>query len=713
MSARRGGRPVLQVGAHVRFRESTWQVIALAGQQIHLAGETGADETVMAGHLFADASFALVGAEMPQAVTQWGLFETAPESARRKALAWQRHIREVESGLPGEPGTGRVPRTEYDPGRFTLAQREEAKAAELTAIGFGQVSRTTVQRMRLAYRKQGLWGLVNHRTTRRASPTGRTDERVVTAIEEALRRQRGRSKGTIKGLKPLVTQILDDRYGRGTVPVPSQATFYRLVHQLAGPAEHPHRPARTLPSPTGGRAFTPTVALRPGEQVQIDTTRLDVLAVFDDGTTGRPELTIAVDVATRAILAAVLRPAGTKAVDAALLLAEMAVPHPARPTWPDALRLAHTQLPQFQRLLTLDERLEGAAARPVVVPETIVVDRGKVYLSEAFTAACETLGISVQPTPPHAPAAKGIVERTFGTINALLCQHLPGYTGSDVTRRGPDAETEACFSVAQLQDLLDEWLVHYHHRPHEGLRHPTLPRKALTPNQMWAALIAVAGHVTLPLSGSDYLELLPVRWQAITERGIRMDYRTYDADVLAPYRGQPSPVASRGGKWEIHTNPHDARQVWIRLPDGHLTEIPWIHRDHIHQPFNSATWQHIKTITARHGDRDTHEADLADALDQLMRRAHTGTATPGEQRLITRAAPLKTPPTAADTRPPHDPDPQVGGWDDDSLDALDDLPDDTEQADGEDEYDLGDNASAPVPYTGLGLYDPAQEALNW
>lgn len=123
--------------------------------------------------------------------------------------------------------------------------------------------------------------------------------------------------------------------------------------------------------------------------------------------------------------------------------------------------------------MSLDERLQGAAARPVVVPETIVVDRGKVYLSTAFTAACETLGISVQPTPPHAPAAKGIVERTFGTINALLGQHLPGYTGSDVTRRGPAAETEACFSVAQLQDLLDEWLIHYHHRPHEGLRHPT------------------------------------------------------------------------------------------------------------------------------------------------------------------------------------------------------------------------------------------------
>ncbi|MGA5337432.1 hypothetical protein ACPCSG_33265 [Streptomyces cellulosae] len=66
-------------------------------------------------------------------------------------------------------------------------------------------------------------------------------------------------------------------------------------------------------------------------------------------------------------------------------------------------------------------------------------------------------------------------------------------------------------SVAQLQDLLGEWLVHCHHRLHEDLRHPTLPRKALTPHQMWAALIAVAGHLTLPLSGSDCLELLPVQ----------------------------------------------------------------------------------------------------------------------------------------------------------------------------------------------------------
>ncbi|MFJ8664029.1 Mu transposase C-terminal domain-containing protein [Streptomyces sp. NPDC093795] len=451
-----------------------------------------------------------------------------------------------------------------------------------------------------------------------------------------------------------------------------------------------------MPASFDGRAFTPATALRPGEQVQVDTTRLDVVALFDDGRLARPELTIAVDVATRAILAAVLCPSATKAVDAALLLAEMAVPHPARPTWPNTLRMEHGRALPHQRLTALDERLAGAAARPVVLPETIVVDRGKVFVSRAFTAACETLGISVQPAPPHAPTAKGIVERTFGTINTLFCQHLPGYTGSDVTRRGPDIEKDACYSVAQLQDLLDEWLVHYHHHPHEGLRHPMMPKKALMPNEMWAALVTVAGYVPVPLTGHDYLELLPVRWQAITAAGIRIHHRTYDHDLLAPYRGQPSPTAGRGGKWEIHYNPHDVRQIWVRLPDGELTEIPWIHRDHVHQPFNDHTWQHIRSVALHgsHGNAGQYEADLADALDQLMRRVHSGHATRTEQALLARTAHVPLP-VARDTEAPASSPAQQ---DDDSIDDLDDLPDDD---------------FSPAPATGFGLYDAHEEADKW
>ncbi|WP_327350303.1 transposase [Streptomyces sp. NBC_01304] len=506
-----------------------WQVIALAGQEIRLLGAEGEGEVALAGHLFADPGFAVVGEQVPQAAPQWGLFETAPAAARDKALTWLRHIREVESGLPDGSGSTGTVRSQYAPERFTLAEREQAKAEELTALGYGRVSRTTVQRMRLAYRKQGLWGLVDHRTTRSHSRTGRTDERVVAAVREALGRQRGRSKGTVNALFPVAKRILAARHGAGTVPVPSQATLYRLVTALARPGEMPTSPVRATPSSYEGRAYYPTVALRPGEQVQIDTTRLDVFALFDDGTPARPELTIAVDVASRAILAAVLCPQATKAVDAALLLAEMAVPHPARPTWPDIWRMDRSPLLPHQRLRERDERLEGAAARPVVVPETIVVDRGKVFISRAFTAACETLGISVQPAPPHAPTAKGIVERTFGTINDLFCQHLPGYTGSDVTRRGPDAEGEACYSIAQLQDLLDEWLVAYHHRPHEGLRHPQLA-------------LSLEGMHGRPAQCRS----VPARTQGGSQRGKVLGIRVISVHGAQKYHHPLTPVDGRG-----------------------------------------------------------------------------------------------------------------------------------------------------------------------
>ncbi|MEU7190285.1 hypothetical protein [Streptomyces sp. NPDC045369] len=93
----------------------------LAGQRVHLIGGDSS-ETVLAGHLFADPGFAVLGTEVPQAVPPWGLFQTAPESARRKALAWQRHIREVECGSPD----GLVPVPRPPAGAGTVGRQRAA-----------------------------------------------------------------------------------------------------------------------------------------------------------------------------------------------------------------------------------------------------------------------------------------------------------------------------------------------------------------------------------------------------------------------------------------------------------------------------------------------------------------------------------------------------------------------------------------------------------
>ncbi|KUL48980.1 transposase [Streptomyces sp. NRRL S-1521] len=686
-----GGSRQVKLGAYVRFQNRPWQVVALMGASVTLVDEQGQTASVLASFLFADPTFTVAGSPAA-AVPPWGLLDTVPERDRERALAWQRHIREIETGQPGGPASSGIPRPEYDPQHRSMAEREQAKADELARLGWPQVSRATVRRMRARYHAGGLMGLIPRRRPGRA--TGRADERVVAAVLEALRRQRGRSKGTLTGLRQLTGQILADTHGPGAVALPAPSTFNRLVRVLADPLEHPGRPARTATA-VPVRPFTPTVALRPGELVQVDTTLLDVMAVGEDGRAVRPELTIALDVATRSVVAAVLREESTKAVDAALLLAEMAVPHPARPGWPARLRLAHAAVP-YDRLLCLDARLEQAAARPVVVPETVVVDRGRVFVSAAFLAACETLGVSVQPAPPRSPAAKGAVERTFGSINSLFAQHVAGYTGSHVLERGHAVEDEAHFTVAQLQELLDEWVTAcWQHRPHDGLRHPVLPTKALAPNEMWSALLGSCGYVPLPLTGADYTELLPVRFHPITGRGIRINYRTYDHAVLNEHRGRPCP-AHPGGKWEVHLNPHDVRQVYTRLPDGRLHEIPWIHRDHVHAPMSETAWRHIRAALGRRADRERHEADLAEAADQVLRRARPlpGTGTPSAAA-ARHAAATSTVQTADD-----------GLRAEDSLDALE-----VHSPDADGHLAEGEELSAPVGR--YALYDAFEEAEHW
>jgi putative transposase len=385
--------------------------------------------------------------------------------------------------------------------------------------------------------------------------------------------------------------------------------------------------------------------------VQIDSTPLDVMVLLDNGVPVRADLTIAVDVATRTICAAVLRPVGTKAVDAALLLARMLVPEPMRPGWAEALRMSASLLPHA-RLLDIDARMELVAARPVIVPDTVVIDGGKVFISEVFTRACDRLGISIQRARPHTPTDKPIVEATFGSINTLFCQHVAAYTGSNTTLRGVDVS--AAWTLPELQDLLDEWLlVGWQPRPHDALRDPLAPRRALSPNEKYAALSAAAGYLPVTLDGEDYLELLPVQWRQINAYGIRIGYRTYDCPELGPFRLQHSGVGARRGLWEVHYDPYDATKVFVRTPEGWVT-APWTHLPMVSAPFAEFTWRHARQLAAERGVEDTNETEVARVLDDLLTRAQAGPVDKRTDRLAARsrvAAATHRPPPQSDDPP--------------------------------------------------------------
>ncbi|WP_307961637.1 hypothetical protein [Salinispora arenicola] len=227
---------------------------------------------------------------------------------------------------------------------------------------------------------------------------------MVAAAATVVEAQTATSTGTKSRAIRQIREMLDDEHGPGVVPMPSRATCYRLLEALsAGKYTFGAATTRRQATNKPAQPYAVTTANRPGEQVQMDSTPLDVMAVMDDGVIGRAELVLAIDIATRTICAGVLRPVGAKAVDAALLLARVTVPELMRPGWDAALAMSASRIPH-QRLISLDTRMALAAAKPVIVPDTVVIDHGKVFLSEVFLRAANTLGISVQPAHQQTPS---------------------------------------------------------------------------------------------------------------------------------------------------------------------------------------------------------------------------------------------------------------------------------------------------------------------
>lgn len=241
-------------------------------------------------------------------------------------------------------------------------------------------------------------------------PHGRTDERVVTAIEEAPRRRRGRSKGTIKRLEPLDTRIPDAGTGAARCPYRPRPPSTGSSTNSPGPPDTPTAPpARCPPPPAGGRSLRPWCCDRH---------------------------------------------------------------HPAWTSWPSS-----TTAPPAAPNSRSPSTSPPAPSSPPSCAQA-GTGRGIAHLRHHQRAAV--------PAPARPHRLRRHPPRA-GRRNRGLLQRRPTAGPARRMARTTTASTRTC-----------------------------LPRKALTPNQMWAALIAVAGYVTLPLSGSDYLELLPV--QAVSRR---------------------------------------------------------------------------------------------------------------------------------------------------------------------------------------------------
>lgn len=674
------GAPRLKIGDFCRYEGQLSELIALDGFVAKLRRSTGSITAVKLTELFADSTFEVITPSVRRRPLPPAHFDTLSRQAQERALFLEHHITEVLDGIPAGSPPLTTPRPGYDPASTSLAQRERTKIAELQAAG-APVSAKSFPRYRRNYERQGIDALIDGRSVKYRSATGKVDQRYIAVLLEVLSENNTQSSRTETALKWFVDRRVQERFD-DTVPIPSYPTFNRLMKHLPQ-ARHATGSARTRQSrehqPVG--PFSTLVAARPGEWMQIDTTPFDVGIRLDDSVDGRVELTGLVDAATRTIAAAVLRPT-TKAVDAALLLARAMTPEPMRPGWTQAVSMANSALP-YQIMRSVDDRLEHAAARPTMVPENIVYDSGAVYLSTTFRSACRAFGISPQPAHKDTPTDKPIIERTLGSAKTLFAQYVTGYLGSSVENRGKAAEKQAVFSLSELQDLLDEWIVvSWQNRKHDSLRDPLNPGRILTPNEKYAAILAVSGYVPTPLAPDQYIALLPSMYRVVNSYGIKIGHRVYDSDELDMCRGEISGMPGKGTQWRVHYDPYDVSRVWVQNHHGEgYIMAYWGQLHTMPQPFGDAVWEHARQIEADRGNGRPTEETIKAAVDDLLGRASPAPSSRPRRRKSAKDRRVVARTKAAAALPPSVPvsvdapeSPPLAPPDDDLDDVADVIP---------------------------------------
>ena len=395
-------------------------------------------------------------------------------------------------------------------------------------------------------------------------------------------------------------QELRRRFAERQLPAPNYRTVVRRVAAIdprfAMAKRRGAKAAREKFGPVAVSTLRPDL---PMDVLQIDHTLVDVIVVDREHRLpiGRPWLTLAIDVASRAIAGFSVSLEAPSALSVSLVLSHAVLP---KASW-----LADRELQN------LDWPMGG-------LPRVIHVDNAKEFHSEALLRGCQEYGIAIEHRGPGQPHLGGHIERLIGTIMGAV-HLLPGTTFSNVTEKESyDSEGRAVLTLPELERWLALQIA--------GVYHLTL-HSALdkTPLAAWGEGVAKRKQpLRYPVNAEEFfLDFLPAVPRMIQRDGIHFHKLRYWDSVLSPWAGR-----LKESLW-VKYDPRNLSRVYVRDPDGKHWSVPYAD---LRQP-PIALWEltESRKRLRQHGSADpTERALFANILEQ--RRIMKEAATRSHQR---------------------------------------------------------------------------------
>ncbi|BBX25697.1 Mu transposase C-terminal domain-containing protein [Mycolicibacterium alvei] len=590
----------IKVGDLIEFRCQTWQIRDRDAVALQLKClDDGSELTLPTAMVTSDDTFVGPDAGGPSVADQ-RLLDLASPQRRADAEFWYGHMFEVKYGISLQDRGILAP---VEP-TSTVAARLSDKRRQLRDLGI-TVSMATMWRKWSGFNRRGVVGCMDLRGTPGHVRLSGFDQRIEIVLDAVRTHFIDKSTPT----KKQVIEIAKHRLTDDGIEMPKKTSMYKLLDRLDR-GEHitGDATARRSHANSPDRAFSKIVALFPGEEVQVDSTPLDAMVLMADGHPGTVDLAAGIDVATGTVLCPILRVNACKTVDVMEVWANSAVPQQKVPGWKENMAIARSYLPD---VMASEEDLDAALAdKPLIDVRGLVVDRGKIFVSDTFLRAAEARGVNYRLAPPYTPTAKPHIERLLKTIADDFVRWIPGYKGRSVNHRGRHPEKDAVWPLPLLQALLDQWVIMvYQYRRHVGPQTAFAPRMQLSPNAIYRALSQSAPTPVRILTREEWICLHPCAFRRINRYGINFKNLTYndDSPEFHRLRRRKSPNKKKNGQWEVRYDPNNLLQIWVHDEsldydeDGHQTvkdngwiECRWVLAKFVSVPFGVDILRAIK-----------------------------------------------------------------------------------------------------------------------